>query len=92
MRLLKKIKWSDLLIIAIGVGTFFFVREVLRAFRETGMEPSALVTAYFAFVTAELAILWQMHNEKKKRERLEVLDVNRKEEDIEIIDLEEAVG
>ena len=92
MKLIKKIKWSDVLIVCIAVGTFFFIREVFRVFRETGMEPSTMVAGYFSLVTAELAILWQMHNARKKRERLEKLDEMQHEDpDLEWLE-EEAKG
>ncbi len=89
MKLIKKIKWSDVLIAIIGFSTFFFVREVFRVFRETGMEPSTLVGGFFSLVTAELAILWQMHNARKQRERQEMLDKMREEEiELDLVDIE----
>lgn len=84
-----RIKWSDILIVFIGIGTIFFVREVFSVFRETGSEPSTLVTGFFSLVTAELAILWRMHNAKKLREMKE----KENPEDIEIMELwEDAEG
>lgn len=90
MKLLRKIKWSDVLIAIIGIGTFFFIREVFRVFRETSMEPSTMVGGFFTLVTAELAILWQMHNARKKREMAEKEEAKKEEsEDLEIVDLED---
>lgn len=65
---LKEMNFTDVLIVTMLIGTFFFVREVFSVFRETGGgEPSTLVTSFFALVTAELAILWRLHESKKKR-------------------------
>jgi hypothetical protein len=66
-----KIRFEDVLIILIIVSTFFFVRAIMDLFRMYGTEPSSLVAGYFSLVTAELAILWRLHEARKKRQKEE---------------------
>lgn len=76
----KKSKWhkfnyADLILVIIAVATLAFVNRVFEIIEVTGVEPSALVTAFFAFITSECAILWRQHegskNRKLKREERE---------------------
>lgn len=65
----NRICGTDVVLALIGVGTILFIREVFEVFALTGAEPDALVTGFFAFVTAEAAICWRIHESKKKRKR-----------------------
>lgn len=66
---MKKICGTDIVLALIGVGTMFFIQKVFEVFVITGVEPDALVTSYFGFATAEAAICWRIHVDKKKRQR-----------------------
>lgn len=66
---MKKICGTDIVLALIGVGTMFFIKKVFEIFAITGVEPDALVTGYFGFATAEAAICWRIHADKKKRQR-----------------------
>lgn len=67
----KKICGTDIVLALIGVGTILFIRKVFDVFAMTGMEPDTLVTGFFGFVTAEAAICWRIHTDKKKRQSRE---------------------
>lgn len=75
----KKIRLEDVLIALIVVSTFFFIRKVFKSFLIIGNEPASLVTGYFGLITAELAILWRLHESRKKREQRD----KEKEEELE---------
>lgn len=60
--------WTDGVLAVIGVCTIWFVHSAFDVMRETGIEPATIATAYFAFITAECAILWRIHESSKKRE------------------------
>lgn len=64
----NRICGTDIVLALIGVGTILFIRKVFEVFAMTGVEPDALVTGFFAFVTAEAAICWRIHVDKKKRQ------------------------
>lgn len=68
---MKKANFSDILIALIAVGIIYFIRSILTIFKATGSEPTQLVTCVFGIATAELAILWRMHESKKNRESKE---------------------
>lgn len=61
-----KISFTDIVLAILGVATAAFVVAVLILFAETGAEPSTLVASFFAFVTAEAAICWQIYAHKHK--------------------------
>lgn len=64
----KRIKFTDIVLAALAVGTILFIRETFRAFELVGAEPSALVGGFFTLVTSEAAMCWRIHESKKKRE------------------------
>ena len=67
----KKKKGIDklfLLVCFLVFANVVFTWEVLVIFRETGMEPSTLIVAWFGFTTGELAIIWQVYRIKKNKE------------------------
>lgn len=70
----NRICGTDIVLALIGVGTILFIRKVFEVFAMTGVEPDALVTGFFAFVTAEAAMCWRIHESKKKREGKEEPD------------------
>lgn len=79
----NRICGTDIVLALIGVGTILFIRKVLEAFMLTGAEPDALVTGFFAFVTAEAAICWRIHESKKKRKRKEETEPDEADLDID---------
>lgn len=71
----NRICGTDIVLALIGVGTILFIRKVFEVFVMTGVEPDALVTGFFAFATAEAAICWRIHTDKKKwQSRAETAD------------------
>lgn len=76
----KKFCFTDAVLVLLGIGTAVFIYWVLRIFREIGSEPSTLVAGFFAFVTAEAAICWQIyahkHKIRLKTDELENLDLD----------------
>lgn len=62
----KKIAFTDIVLVILGLGTAAFVVAVLSIFAITGLEPSTLVASFFAFITAEAAICWQIYAHKHK--------------------------
>ena len=75
---MKKICGTDIVLTLIGVGTILFIRKVFEAFLLTGSEPSTLVAGFFAFVTAEAAICWQIYAHKHK------IRINPDQEDLDL--------
>lgn len=67
----NRIRFTDVVLILLGVGTILFVVETFNVFALVGAEPSSLVTGYFAFATAEAGILWRIYESKHKRKRKE---------------------
>lgn len=63
---MKKLQFTDIVLILLGIGTVSFVIAVLVIFATTGLEPSTLVASVFAFATAEAAICWQIWAKKHK--------------------------
>lgn len=62
----KKMAFTDIVLAILGVGTAAFVVAVLVIFARIGSEPSTLVASFFAFITAEAAICWQIYAHKHK--------------------------
>lgn len=67
----KKIRFTDAVLILLGVGTALFIVRTFEVFVIVGSEPSALVAGFFSFVTAEAAILWRIYEGKHKRQSKE---------------------
>ncbi len=64
----NRIRFTDIVLAVLAVGTIIFIRETFRAFEIVGAEPSALVGGFFALVTSEAAMCWRIHESRKKRE------------------------
>lgn len=79
----NRICGTDIVLTLIGVGTILFIRKVFEVFVMTGMEPDALVTGFFTFATAEAAICWRIHTDKKKRQNKEKEMVDEADLDID---------
>jgi len=60
-------KFSKLIISAVIMLNILFTATVLYVFLKTSSEPTALVTAWFAFTTAELWSLASIKKTKVKR-------------------------
>ncbi len=67
----KKIRFTDAVLVLLGIGTVVFIARTFQVFVIVGSEPSALVTGFFAFATAEAAILWRIYESKHKRKKEE---------------------
>lgn len=63
---MRKIKFIDLVIIAIFIGAVAFTVKMISIFEAQGAEPSTLVTAFFGACVSELAICWRIYAGKKK--------------------------
>ncbi len=63
----NRIRFTDAVLVFLGIGTVVFVIRTFQVFVIVGSEPSALVTGFFAFATAEAAILWRIYESKHKR-------------------------
>lgn len=64
----NRIRFTDIVLAVLTVGTILFIRETFEAFEIVGAEPSALVGGFFALVTSEAAMCWRIHESRKKRE------------------------
>ena len=64
----NRIRFTDIVLTVLAVGTILFIRETFKAFEIVGAEPSALVGGFFALVTSEAAMCWRIHESRKKRE------------------------
>lgn len=64
----NRIRFTDIVLAVLAVGTIIFIRETFQAFEIVGAEPSALVGGFFTLVTSEAAICWRIHESRKKRE------------------------
>lgn len=64
----NRIRFTDIVLAVLAVGTILFIRETFQAFEIVGAEPSALVGGFFTLVTSEAAICWRIHESRKKRE------------------------
>lgn len=74
----NKICFTDAVLVLMGIGTALFIRRVLEVFEKVGSEPSTLVAGFFAFVTAEAAICWQIYAHKHK------IRINPDQEDLDL--------
>jgi len=64
---MKKTRFSKLVVSFIITANCVFTAAVLFVFLRTGAEPTALITAWFAFTTGELmAMAGLKHGENKK--------------------------
>ena len=63
----NNIRFTDAVLILLGVGTVLFIIRTFEVFVLVGSEPSTLVAGFFSFVTAEAAILWRIYESKHKR-------------------------
>ena len=63
----NRIRFTDAVLVLLGVGTVLFIIRTFEVFVIVGSEPSALVAGVFSFVTAEAAILWRIYEGKHKR-------------------------
>lgn len=70
----NRIKFTDIVLATLAVGTILFIRETFQAFEMVGAEPSALVGGFFTLVTSEAAMCWRIHESRKKREGKEAPD------------------
>lgn len=70
----KQLKFSKFVVLFVIYLNIEFTKEIFKLIRETGIEPSALIAAWFAFTTVEV---WSLSNitkakveqeEKTKRE------------------------
>ena len=61
---MKRGDFSKILVVLIIVLNIIFTSVVLWVFDRTGVEPSALITAWFSFTTGEL---WFLSSIKKKK-------------------------
>ena len=52
---MKRIRFTDIVLAVLAVGTILFIKETFKAFEIVGAEPSALVGGFFALVTSEAA-------------------------------------
>lgn len=64
----NRIRFTDIVLAVLAVGTIIFIRETFQTFEIVGAEPSALVGGFFTLVTSEAAICWRIHESRKKRE------------------------
>ncbi len=64
----NRIRFTDAVLILLGIGTVLFIVRTFEVFVVVGSEPSALVAGFFSFVTAEAAILWRIYEGKHKRQ------------------------
>lgn len=67
----NRIRFTDAVLVLLGIGTVLFIIKTFEVFVLVGSEPDALVTGFFAFVTAEAAILWRIYEAKHKRKEKE---------------------
>ena len=67
----NRIRFTDAVLVLMGIGTVVFIIRTFEVFIIVGSEPSALVAGFFSFVTAEAAILWRIYEGKHKRQSKE---------------------
>ncbi len=95
----NRIRFTDAVLILLGIGTVLFIFKTFDVFVLVGSEPDSLVAGYFAFATAEAAILWRIYEAKHKRKEKEAqktsenldldLDIEADPNEAEIGELEE---
>ena len=66
-----KSKFSKRIVVLVILLNAAFASAVLYVFLRTGGEPTALVTAWFAFTTGELLAMANIKNKKSKTEKTE---------------------
>lgn len=86
----NRIRFTDAVLVLMGIGTVVFVIRTFEVFIIVGSEPSALVAGFFSFVTAEAAILWRIYEGKHKRQNKEETAPDEWELDIDADPNEEA--
>lgn len=59
-----KVKFSSLVVILVIALNVWFAREVIELVRDSGIEPTVLITAFFAFTTGEL---WCLTDIKRRK-------------------------
>ena len=79
----NRIRFTDIVLAVLAVGTIIFIRETFQTFEIVGAEPSALVGGFFTLVTSEAAICWRIHESKKKRKRKEETEPDEADLDID---------
>lgn len=62
---MKKGLFSRLVVIGVIIANIIFTAVVLKIFLKTSSEPQVLITAWFAFTTAEV---WSLASIKKAKE------------------------
>lgn len=67
----NRIRFTDAVLVLLGISTVLFVLKVFSVFVIVGSEPDSLVVGYFSFATAEAAILWRIYESKHKRKSKE---------------------
>lgn len=60
----NKKDFSKFIVVLVIIMNIVFTKDVLDAFRETGNEPTTLITCFFGFTTGEL---WMLASIKKKK-------------------------
>ena len=89
----NRIRFTDAVLVLMGIGTVIFIIRTFEVFVIVGSEPSALVAGFFSFVTAEAAILGRIYEGKHKRQSKEAtapdeweldIDADPNEEDADI--------
>jgi hydrogenase-4 membrane subunit HyfE len=66
---MKKARFSKLVVSFIVLANCAFTAAALFVFLRTGLEPTALIAAWFAFTTGELAALAGLrHSENKSKQ------------------------
>lgn len=80
----NSIRFTDAVLILLGVGTVLFIIRTFEVFVLVGSEPSALVAGFFSFVTAEAAILWRIYESKHKRKDEEAKQAEESQDEWEL--------
>lgn len=71
----------NLILVIIGVSTFFFVLKMINLFELYGCLPDALITCYFAVIGGECGIMgWIKTTQEKKQERQWLIEDQKKAE------------
>lgn len=73
---MKKIKFSNIVLIVICVLLIAFVMRVFTLIETTGYEPSTLITAVFAAALGEFGILGWIKNVKTKHNYDDTIDTD----------------
>lgn len=66
---MKQLKFSKLIVGSVIAANVIFTATVLYIFLRTGGEPTALITAWFAFTTGELGALAGLKHSENKHKR-----------------------